>query len=117
MGGHLRGGPAPAGEVGQEKVVADVALNDQRANKLGEIGETSVTAYEAALPDDGGSAQPVQQPQDIERFDATFFKWVGGSNFTDNPHVKVQRLEAGQWRDHAGPVGRDPRDARVSAGR
>ena len=108
MGGKLKGGPAPAREIGQEKVIADVALNDQRADKLGEIGETSVTAYEAALPNDGGSAQPVQQPQDIERFDATFFKWVGGSNFTDNPHVKVQRLEAGQWRDHAGQSGEIP---------
>jgi hypothetical protein len=108
MGGLLRGGPAPAGEVGQEKVIADVALNDQRADKLGEIGETSVTAYEAALPNDGGSAQPVQQPQDIERFDATFFKWVGGSNFTDNPHVKVQRLVSGQWQEHAGQSGEIP---------
>ena len=44
-------------ELGQEKVTADVALNDQRADKLGEIGETSVKAYEAALPDDGGTAR------------------------------------------------------------
>ena len=56
MGGELNGGPTLPDEVGQEKVVADLALNDQRADKLGEIGETSVTAYEAALPDDGGSA-------------------------------------------------------------
>ena len=108
MGGHLRGGPAPAAEVGQEKVIPDVALNDQRADKLGEIGETSVAAYEAALPDDGGDARPIGQPQDIERFDATFFKWVGGSNFTDNPHVKVQRLLGGQWRGYAGQSGEIP---------
>ena len=108
MGGHLRGGPAPAAEIGQEKVIPDLALNDQRADKLGEIGETSVAAYEAALPDDGGAAQPVSQPQDIERFGATFFKWVGGSNFTDNPHVKVQRLLGGQWRGYAGQSGEIP---------
>ena len=108
MGGNLRGGPAPAPEIGQEKVTADLALNDQRADKLGEIGETSVTAYEAALPDDGGAAQAVRQPQSIKRFAATFFEWVGGSNFTDNPHVKVQRLQAGEWRDHAGQSGEIP---------
>ena len=65
-------------------------------------------AYEAALPDDGGSAGAIQEPQDIERFSATFFKWVGGSNFTDNPHVKVQRLEGGEWRDYAGQSGEIP---------
>ena len=54
MGGELNGGPLLPDDIGQEKVAADLALNDQRADKLGEIGETSVTAYEAALPDDGG---------------------------------------------------------------
>jgi hypothetical protein len=108
MGGHLRGGPAPAAEIGQEKVVADVALNDQRADKLGEIGETSVSAYEAALPDDAGPAAAARQPTDVRRFAATFFEWVGGSNFTDNPHVKVQRLEADGWSDYAGQSGEIP---------
>jgi hypothetical protein len=108
MAGELNGGPLLPDDLGQEKVIADVALNDQRADKLGEIGETSVTAYEAALPDDGGTAAAVQEPQDIERFDATFFKWVGGSNFTDNPHVKVQRLEGTEWRDYAGQSGEIP---------
>ena len=106
--GELNGGALLPNDLGQEKVIADVALNDQRADKLGEIGETSVTAYEAALPDDGGTAAAVQEPRDIERFDATFFKWVGGSNFTDNPHVKVQRLEGSEWRDHAGQSGEIP---------
>ena len=35
MGGHLNGGPNLPTELGQEKVTADVALNDQRADKLG----------------------------------------------------------------------------------
>ena len=108
MGGELNGGPTMAAELGQDKVTADIALNDQRADKLGEIGETSVTAYEAALPDDGGTAAAVEEPQDIERFAATFFKWVGGSNFTDNPHVKVQRREGTEWRDYAGQSGEIP---------
>ena len=108
LGGELNGGPTLPDEVGQQKVTADLALNDQRADKLGEIGETSVKAYEAALPDDGGSATVVQQPGDIERFAATFFKWNGGSNFTDNPRVKVQRLQGGQWNDFAGQSGEIP---------
>ena len=108
MGGELNGGPTMAPELGQQKVTADLALNDQRADKLGEIGETSVTAYEAALPDDGGSAGVVEEPQDLERFSATFFKWVGGSNFTDNPHVKVQRREGSEWIDYAGQSGEIP---------
>jgi hypothetical protein len=108
MAGELNGGPLLPNDLGQQKVTADVALNDQRADKLGEIGETSVKAYEAALPDDGGSAGVLQQPGDIERFAATFFKWNGGSNFTDNPHVKVQRLQDGGWADFAGQSGEIP---------
>jgi hypothetical protein len=108
MAGELNGGPVLPNDIGHQKVAADLALNDQRADKLGLIGETSVKAYEAALPDDGGSARAIEQPAGIERFAATFFKWVGGSNFTDNPHVKVQRLEDGEWRDFAGQSGEIP---------
>jgi hypothetical protein len=108
IGGHLKGGPEPAAELGQEKVAIDVALNDQRSDKLGQIGDTSVKAYEAALPDDGGTAHAVQQPEDVKRFAATFFKWVGGSNFTDNPRVKVQRLVNAEWVDYAAQSGEIP---------
>ena len=108
LGGELNGGPLVPDEIGQQKVTADLALNDQRADKLGQIGETSVKAYEAALPDDGGTAAAVQEPQAIERFSAAFFKWVGGSNFTDNPHVKVQRQDGTEWRDYAGQSGEIP---------
>jgi hypothetical protein len=108
MGGHLNGGPNLPAEVGQEKVIPDVALNDQRASNLGEIGETSVAAYEAALPDDGGDAEVTRQPTDIERFSATFLEWNGGSNFTDNPNVKVQRQVNGEWSDFADQSGEIP---------
>jgi hypothetical protein len=108
IGGHLNGGPDLPAEAGQEKVLADVALNDQRADKLGQIGDTSVRAYEASLPDDGGSAGPVEQPRDIQRFGAAFFTWNGGSNFTDNPRVEVQRLAGGVWEPYAGQSGEVP---------
>ena len=75
-------------------------------------------AYEAALPDDGGTAgRPVSQPQDIERFDAAFFTWNGGSNFTDSPRgagAAPERRRLGRLRR---PVRRGPDHARVPAGR
>ena len=77
-----------------------------------------MTAYEAALPDDGGTARGARSSRsDVERFAAAFFKWNGGSNFTDNPRVKVQRLAGGEWTRLRRPVRRDPGDARVPAGR
>ena len=55
-------------------------------------------AYEAPLPDDGGDAEArSSSPQDVERFAAAFFTWNGGSNYTDNPHVQVQRRAAARW--------------------
>jgi hypothetical protein len=116
MGGRLNGGPDLPAEIGQEKVVADVALNDQRANKLGTIGDTSVRAYEASLPDDGGVARAVQQPTDVERFAAAFFTWNGGSNFSDNPRVEVQRLAGGEWQPYAGQSGEVPVTLRFPQG-
>ncbi|MGH2978392.1 MAG: hypothetical protein ACRDLQ_01985, partial [Solirubrobacterales bacterium] len=116
LGGHLNGGPQPAPEVGQEKVVADVALNDQRADKLGLIGETSVRAYEASLPDDGGAACALEQPGDVGRFAAAFFTWNGGSNFTDDPRVEVQRLSGGEWTSYAGQSGEIPVTLRFPEG-
>ena len=108
MGGRLNGGPELPTEAGQAKVTADVALNDQRADKLGQIGDTSVRAYEASLPDDGGTARALEQPRDVQRFAAAFFKWNGGSNFTDNPRVEVQSLEGGVWTQYAGQAGEMP---------
>jgi hypothetical protein len=76
------------------KAEADTALNDQRAQALGEVGGAAIAAYRAALPDDGGEAEAVAQPQDVERFGAAFFTWNGGSNFTDNPRVIVEREDS-----------------------
>jgi hypothetical protein len=108
MGGRMNGGPDLPHEIGEQKVIPDQALNDVRASNLGEVGNGIVQAYEAGLPDDGGSAAVVSQPQDVERFSATFFKWNGGSNFTDNPRVKAQRMVDGEWADYAGQSGEIP---------
>ncbi len=72
------------------KTAADLAVNDARAEALGTAGQAAIDAYEAALPDEAPVA-PVSQPADVERFGAALFTWNGGSNFTDNPVVTVER--------------------------
>ena len=73
------------------------------------LGATSLAAWEAwtrALPADKGPvAEAVAQPEGIERFDAATFKWRGGSNATDNPVVRVERLVDGKWAPFADSSG------------
>lgn len=98
------------------KVVADLAVNDARAEALGTAGTAAIEAFEVALPDDPPPA-PVSQPQDTERFGAAFFTWNGGSNFTDNPVVRVQRRAAGgDWRPYADQSGELPVTLRFPEG-
>ena len=67
-----------------------------RATVIGNIAQTYLPTYEAGLPADGGTGgDVVAQPEDITRFDATSFTFVGGSNYTDVPEVAVQRCIAG----------------------
>ena len=85
----------------------DLAFQDRRAEALGEIGATSIAAYDALLPRNGGRAEPERQPDDLERFGATFFSWNGGDNYTDNPKVRVQRLSRRgwvRWEDQSGEI-------------
>jgi hypothetical protein len=95
-------------EYGDGKVPADLALNDARAQALGVVGASATAAYEQRLPNDGGPAAAVIQPRDVERFGGTFFTWVGGSNYSDDPKVVVQRLVNGEWKGYAGQSGEVP---------
>ena len=115
LGRLLRGGPAldrtirgtddPAGVPDPDadqpalmaKSVADVAQNDTRAAALGTGGQAAVAAYEKTLPDDDGPPAVVRQPPDVQRFDLASLEWIGGSNYTDSPRVRVERLEDGTW--------------------
>ncbi len=108
MGGQLKGGPAPPKEVFEDKAVADLAFNDARARALGNLGETSIKSFEAGLPDDGGPATGVKQPEDVRRFSAADFSWTGGSNFTDNPRARVERKVDRRWRAYADQSGELP---------
>ncbi len=90
------------------KAELDTAVNDARAAALGEAGADAIAAYEAALPDDRAPAKLIE-PGDVERFGAAFFTWNGGSNFTDNPVVRVERkLPSGGWQPYADQSGELP---------
>ena len=112
MGRRLNGAPVDpwddSDKLMQGKPVLDNAFNDARVSALGQFGIADTQAWDAMLPDDGGTAKAVDQPRDIERFAPTFFRWVGGDNYTDQPQVRVQRLVDGQWRDFADQTGEVP---------
>jgi hypothetical protein len=108
MGGQLKGGAGPADEPLDPKNVADQAHQDARVTGLGALAGQYVPAYEATLPDDGGAAEIVSQPRDIRRFSAAFVTWIGGSNYTDDPAVVVERRTSRGWEDYADQSGEVP---------
>ncbi len=112
MGRHFRDADYPVTDSADDmlagKTGPDQAAQDAKAEALGNGGAAATRAYDATLPADGGSAEPVRQPADVERFGAALFTWNGGSNYTDNPDVHVQRLVSGRWRDYADQSGEIP---------
>ncbi|MEA2452901.1 MAG: hypothetical protein QOG04_1611 [Actinomycetota bacterium] len=100
LAGSLNGQPQPL----DPQEVADTAraaVDEARQVAMSTaLGAASFAAYEAwtrALPNDKGPAAANTQPQDISRFDAATFSWIGGDNAVDNPTVKVQRFVDGKW--------------------
>ena len=108
MARELKGGAGPADEPLREKNVVDQAHQDARVTGLGAFAGQYVPAYEATLPDDGGKAEAVEQPKDIRRFSAAFFSWTGGSNYTDDPIVRVDRRVGSRWQPYADQSGELP---------
>jgi hypothetical protein len=108
LGGQLRGGPGPPGEPLEQKNIVDQAHQDARVTALGGLAGQYVPAYEATLPDDGGPAEVVEQPEDIRRFSAAFMSWIGGSNYTDDPNVTVERRRGRRWEPYADQSGEVP---------
>jgi hypothetical protein len=87
---------------------ADELRQAAEARVLGAISSTYYKGWTKQIPDSAGPAQPLRQPNNIERFDAATFRWVGGDNWTDNPAVTVQRLVDGQWQAYADESGEIP---------
>jgi len=100
----------------EPKVVADNAFEDLRASAFGTTGRAAIMAYEAKLRDDGGRAGPVKQPEDTQRFGAALFAWNGGSNFTDNPRVRVEHKAGGGWTEFGDDSGEVPVTIRFPQG-
>jgi hypothetical protein len=72
------------------------------ARTLGELARGYSAAYELTLPPDGGAPGIVAQPAaEVKRFSAAVLKFIGGSNYTDLPQVRVERLVAGTAADGA----------------
>ena len=86
---------------------ADEARQSAVAGALGRLSEFLYDGWESQIPDSAGPARPLRdgQPWDVQRFDVTQFRWVGGDNWTDNPVVTVQRRVNGKWRFYADQSG------------
>ena len=100
------------------KEIADQAIEEARVTAVAEAAGAGVAAYDATLPDDGAGDAPItREPQDIERFDAATFEWVGGNNYTDNPVVTVERKVNGGWETFADQSGEVPVTVAYPGGR
>jgi hypothetical protein len=97
MGAELKGGAAPSATLDPVVGPADELIQLAKSMAVGQGGTAGSAAYEAALPDDGGTPATVSEPTSLERFGATTLSWVGGSNYTDNPTVVVQKEGPSGW--------------------
>jgi hypothetical protein len=92
----------------------DVAIEGEGARAealsqaLGVAGAGATAAFERQLPADGGRPGITEQPKPITRFAAAHVTWVGGSNWTDTPKVRVERLDGTTWRPYADDTGEVP---------
>ncbi|MGH2813436.1 MAG: neutral/alkaline non-lysosomal ceramidase N-terminal domain-containing protein, partial [Actinomycetota bacterium] len=102
MGAQLRGGPEVPGGVLAPAATADGLLQTSKALAVGQGASVGLGAYEEAIPDDGGAPGTViSQPASLQRFGAATLTWEGGSNWTDNPQVVVERRGGGEWETFA----------------
>jgi hypothetical protein len=120
LGRQLNGGPAPdrtlAGApdpdadlpVLDAKTTVDQLVAETKTQVLGAAGSQVVNAYTARLPDEAGPPAALTQPKDVQRFHVAAFTWRGGSNYTDNPAVEVQRLVKERWEPFADQSGEIP---------
>jgi hypothetical protein len=84
---------------------ADEQRQNAEAGVLGHLASLYYTGWNAQVPNSAGPARAIAQPWDVQRFDVTQFRWVGGDNWTDDPTATVQRLVNGQWQSFADQSG------------
>lgn len=79
---------------------AEAGRAEAFARTMGELARAYTAAYDLTLPPDGGAPGIVAEPADtVRRFSAAVLEFVGGSNYTDMPNVRVERLVSGTAAD------------------
>jgi hypothetical protein len=103
MAAELRGAPEVEGNMIDPAVgPVDGLIQLAKTLVVGTGASGGTGAYEAAIPDDGGTPGKVlSQPASLERFGAASLTWEGGSNWTDNPVVRVERQTEDGWETFA----------------
>jgi hypothetical protein len=101
LAAELNGGPAV--ELNAKDLAYSPEENGQtvKATAIGNLAEAYLPVYEAGLPADGGKpGTVVQQPASTQRFGFSSFRWIGGSNYADVPHARVERRDetSGEWK-------------------
>jgi hypothetical protein len=106
LGASLKGGPAVTPSALDQAFIAEQGRAQATADALGVTGGAYSAVYEKQLPRDGGRPSVVKQPADVvTRFDAAHVRFVGGSNYTDLPDVRVERQVDGEWRRYGDMTG------------
>ncbi len=104
----LNGGPDYAATPLDLVYQAEDARMTVLARGFGELAEADRAVWEAAAYVDGGAPEVTEQPADITRYAAAHLRWVGGSNWTDMPHVRVERRVGDAWEAYATGDGEVP---------
>jgi hypothetical protein len=100
LGASLNGGEAVQPSAQDLAYLAEQGRAQATADGLGELGRAYSAVYEKTLPPDGGTPRIEKEPADISRFSAAHLEFVGGSNYTDLPDVRVERLVDGRWQPY-----------------
>ncbi|AXQ27345.1 hypothetical protein D0B54_00970 [Solimonas sp. K1W22B-7] len=109
MAASMQGGAALSGELLDPLAAIDEVRQQIMSTTVGALSGAAFDAWNAGLPNDSGTPEPLQQPAAITRFNAAHFQWRGGSTAVDNPRVRVERESApGVWLPHADQSGEVP---------
>lgn len=72
---------------------AESARAEATAQMLGETARAYTALYDTTVPADGGKARVLNEPaMTVPRFSAAVMTFVGGSNYSGSPNVRVERL-------------------------
>ncbi len=105
MAASLNGAPPVQLSPADLAMVAESARAKVVADGLGELARAYTAAYGGGIPDEGGAPAIHAQPLDITRFGAAHLSFIGGSNYTDLPDVRVERRVGTAWQPYGDTTG------------